>query len=69
MKFYSIEEIAEMLGTTTDPIYKACRPDKQTGKAKLANIRIGQGRQRPRIVVMEQDLIAYLNKYKIEAYS
>lgn len=69
MKFYSVEEIAKMLGTTTDPIYKACTPDKQTGKAKLANIRIGQGKQKPRIVIMEEDLLAYLDKYKIKAYS
>ena len=68
MKFYSVEEIAEMLGLSPDPIYKACKPDKG-GKAKLANIRIGQGNQRPRIVVMEEDLMAYLKKYKIEAYS
>ena len=67
MKFYSVEEIAEMLGTTKDPIYQACKPDKQTGKAELANYRIGKGREKSRIVITNEDLMDYLRTHKIEA--
>lgn len=67
MKFYSVEAIAKMLGISTDPIYKACEPDKITKKAMLANYRIGMGKSKPRIIVLEQDLKDFLKRYKIEA--
>ena len=69
MKFYSVDEIAQMLSVTTDPIYKACRPDKVTGKAELANYRIGKGKEKSRIVITHEDLMAYLKTHKIEANS
>ena len=40
MKFYCINEVAKLLGVSRWTISEACKPDRLTHKAKLANHRI-----------------------------
>ena len=42
MKFYCINEVAELLHVSRWTISLACKPDRRTGRAKLANHRLGK---------------------------
>ena len=62
MKFYNISQVAEILNVSEEIMYALCRPDKITGKAALANYRIGT-----RVIVSEGDIRKYLDSKRIEA--
>ncbi len=38
----SIKDICGILGVSRDTVARLCRPDKQTGKPELENVRIGK---------------------------
>ncbi len=62
MKFYCINEVAELLHVSRWTISLACKPDRRTGRAKLANHRLGK-----RIIISEEDLQEYLKSIRTEA--
>lgn len=64
MVFYNINQVAELLGVSRWTVSEACKPDRRTGKAKLANHRIGK-----RVIISADDLKLYLDNTKIEASS
>lgn len=61
-KFYTQTEAAKMIGVSQSMISTYCKPDKQTGKARLANVRLGR-----RTLIAESDLLAFLDQNKIKA--
>lgn len=60
--FYTQAEVAKKIGVSQSMISIYCKPDKITGKAMLANIRLGR-----RTLIAESDLIAFLNVMKVKA--
>ena len=60
--FYTQAEAAKKIGVSQSMISVYCKPDKITGKAKLANIRLGK-----RTLIAESDLMAFLDAMKIQA--
>lgn len=60
--YYTQTEAAKKLGVSQAMISIYCKPDKVTGKAKLANIRLGK-----RTLIAESDLMAFLDAMKVQA--
>ena len=60
--YYTQTEAAKKLGVSQAMISIYCKPDKVTGKAMLANIRLGK-----RTLIAESDLMAFLDAMKIQA--
>ncbi len=60
--FYTQVKAAKLLGVSQATISKYCKPDKYTGKAMLANIRLGK-----RTLIAESDLVAFLDAMKVQA--
>ena len=60
--FYTQVKAAKLLGVSQATISKYCKPDKATGKAMLANIRLGK-----RTLIAESDLMAFLDAMKVQA--
>lgn len=53
--YYTQAQAAELIGVSQAMISRYTKPDKITGKAKLANIRLGR-----RVLISDADLQAFL---------
>ena len=58
--YYTQTEAAKKIGVSQALISAYCKPDKVTGKAELANIRLGR-----RTLIAESDLLAFLDIKKV----
>ncbi len=55
MTYYTQTEVAKLIGVSQCMISRYTKPDKVTGKAQLAHIRLGK-----RVLISDEDLQAFL---------